>query len=298
MLSLRVTAKRLLPPILVDALRALRPEVSEPLRLPTGWETVSAGPLQGFQLRLCRSEDWACRMLDARYEPSAVAEISRHVGPGTVCYDVGAHFGYLSLVMARLSGSTIANALGHASQVRVVVCRGTSLGFLESTSRSRREARVAPTCELNPCGAPRNGERRPLCGICGLISREPLQPDDLHRVRAVNRGLAHRGPNGAGEFVETHVALSMRRLSVIDLTGGWQPLYNEDRSVALVANGEIYNYVELRRDLIARGHVFRSGSDCETIVHLYEEHGPACGDRRNGPDGRLLINNKKEYLDT
>ena len=67
--------------------------------------------------------------------------------------------------------------------------------------------------------------------------------------------------------------LAMRRLSIIDLTTGWQPLYNEDRSLALVCNGEIYNFVELRRDLEARGHRFATHSDCETILHLYEDHG-------------------------
>lgn len=85
--------------------------------------------------------------------------------------------------------------------------------------------------------------------------------------------LRHRGPDGEGEWITPHAAIGMRRLSIIDLTGGWQPLFNEDRTVALVANGEIYNHVELRRDLESRGHRFRTHSDCETIAHLYEEHG-------------------------
>src|SRR5688572_8433868 len=112
-----------------------------------------------------------------------------------------------------------------------------------------------------------------MCGIAGLVSRKPLTPEEIARVRTVNERLAHRGPDGAGEYLDDHVALAMRRLSIIDLSGGWQPLYNEDRSLALIANGEIYNFVELRRKLESQGHSFRSGSDCETILHLYEEHG-------------------------
>jgi asparagine synthase (glutamine-hydrolysing) len=90
------------------------------------------------------------------------------------------------------------------------------------------------------------------------------------------RALQHRGPDGEGEWSSDDVALGMRRLSIIDLEGGWQPLFNEDRNMVLVANGEIYNYIELRSDLQKRGHVFRTGSDCETIVHLYEEYGDKC----------------------
>ncbi len=90
------------------------------------------------------------------------------------------------------------------------------------------------------------------------------------------RTMRHRGPDGEGEYSSPQVSLAMRRLSIIDLEGGWQPLYNEDRSLVLVANGEIYNHVELRQELIGRGHHFRTGSDCETILHLYEEFGLEC----------------------
>ena len=115
-----------------------------------------------------------------------------------------------------------------------------------------------------------------MCGICGLVSRKGITSVELNQVKAVNRTLRHRGPDGAGEYHETHLALAMRRLSIIDLMGGWQPLYNEDRSLVLVANAEIYNFVELRAQLQARGHHFKTGSDCETIVHLYEEYGLDC----------------------
>ena len=112
-----------------------------------------------------------------------------------------------------------------------------------------------------------------MCGIAGLISRVPLSPAQTDKVDRVNSLLAHRGPDGEGSYANKHVKLAMRRLSIIDLKTGWQPLYNEDRSLVLIANGEVYNYVELRRDLEQRGHVFTTGGDCETILHLYEEYG-------------------------
>lgn len=115
-----------------------------------------------------------------------------------------------------------------------------------------------------------------MCGITGLISRARLSALQIESVRAVNRRLAHRGPDGEGYYAEDHLMLGMRRLSIIDLKTGWQPLYNEDRSAVLIANGEIYNYIELRKELQARGHVFTTGSDSETILHLYEEFGDDC----------------------
>jgi asparagine synthase (glutamine-hydrolysing) len=130
--------------------------------------------------------------------------------------------------------------------------------------------------EVMACRAPRGvrdaGSSR-MCGICGLVSERRLTGEDQGRVRVVCAAMFHRGPDGAGEMVTPQAMLAMRRLSIIDLSGGWQPLYNEDKTVAVVANGEVYNYVELRRDLEERGHVFTTGSDCETIVHAYEEWG-------------------------
>jgi asparagine synthase (glutamine-hydrolysing) len=114
-----------------------------------------------------------------------------------------------------------------------------------------------------------------MCGIAGVISRYPLSSVQTDQVRRIQGFLAHRGPDGAGWFGSEHVLLMMRRLSIIDLASGWQPLYNEDRSLALIANGEIYNFIELRRDLEASGHRFSTGSDCETILHLYEDFGAA-----------------------
>lgn len=115
-----------------------------------------------------------------------------------------------------------------------------------------------------------------MCGIAGIIAAEPLTPDHLSRVVDMSAVMVHRGPDGQGSFHDGPVALTMRRLSVIDLHGGQQPLFNEDGSLALIVNGEIYNHVELRDQLRSKGHRFRSGSDCEVIVHLYEQYGLDC----------------------
>jgi len=115
-----------------------------------------------------------------------------------------------------------------------------------------------------------------MCGISGIISGSGDTPEDLGRVASMSRALTHRGPDDSGAYGATHVALASRRLSIIDLGGGRQPLYNEDRTLALVANGEIYNHAELRRRLEARGHSFRTGSDCESILHAYAEYGADC----------------------
>ena len=135
-----------------------------------------------------------------------------------------------------------------------------------------------------------------MCGIAGIISKLPLNARQVASVRAVNERLSHRGPDGEGEYCGQHVMLAMRRLSIIDLGGGWQPLYNEDRSLALIANGEIYNFVELRKELEALGHRFTTGSDCETILHLYEEHGLDCVQHLRGMFAFALWDNQRRRL--
>lgn len=135
-----------------------------------------------------------------------------------------------------------------------------------------------------------------MCGIAGIIAREPLAPDALSRVTRMNERLVHRGPDGSGNFQDRHVALAMRRLSIIDLQGGEQPLYNEDGSLVLIANGEIYNFVELRDALRARGHQFRTGSDCEVIVHLYEECGQDCVRHLRGMFAFALWDRRRRVL--
>ena len=111
-----------------------------------------------------------------------------------------------------------------------------------------------------------------MCGICGLVQRDarPVASATLH---AMTDQLHHRGPDDAGYHTDAGVGLAMRRLKIIDIGGSDQPLYNEDRSVAVVFNGEIYNYKALRHDLTQHGHQFHTAGDGETIAHLYEQYG-------------------------
>jgi len=120
-----------------------------------------------------------------------------------------------------------------------------------------------------------------MCGIAGILGRDgrPVTADELSSMCAV---LAHRGPDDEGAYLGPGVGISMRRLSIIDLTTGHQPVSNEDGSVWVVLNGEIYNYRELRHALECRGHHFSTTSDTEVIVHLYEEQGPRCVEKLRG----------------
>src|ERR1700760_1878808 len=117
-----------------------------------------------------------------------------------------------------------------------------------------------------------------MCGICGIY--EPGRKTDITRavLKPMADTLYHRGPDDDGFYSGPGVGLAFRRLSIIDLAGGHQPLSNEDGTIWIAFNGEIYNYRELRPELEKRGHRFRTSSDTETIVHLYEEYGPACVD--------------------
>ena len=135
-----------------------------------------------------------------------------------------------------------------------------------------------------------------MCGICGMVSVHPLNPTQRDAVRRMNHGMVHRGPDGQGEHAHPRAHLAMRRLSIIDLQGGWQPLYNEDRSLVLVANGEIYNHVELRALLEDRGHAMRTGSDCETILHAYEEFGLDAVDHLRGMFAFALLDTRRQRL--
>ena len=112
-----------------------------------------------------------------------------------------------------------------------------------------------------------------MCGIAGFLKRH--EPADPSLVKAMCDRIRHRGPDDEGYYTKAGCALGMRRLSIIDLNTGHQPMCNEDASVWVVFNGEIYNYKDIRRDLIAQGHRFRTESDTEVLVHLYEEEGEA-----------------------
>ena len=132
-----------------------------------------------------------------------------------------------------------------------------------------------------------------MCGICGFVSASGWSADMLGRMNDV---IYCRGPDGEGALHTPQVGLAMRRLAIIDVDGGSQPVYNEDRSVAVVFNGEIYNFKALRARLQARGHEFRTHSDTEVIVHLYEEHGAELVRELDGMFAFALWDSKLETL--
>ena len=112
-----------------------------------------------------------------------------------------------------------------------------------------------------------------MCGIAGVLYGRPDRPAEPGLLKAMGDAIAHRGPDAEGFWSEPGVGLVHRRLSIIDLAGGDQPIANEDGTLQVVFNGEIYNYQTLRAGLEGRGHRFRTHSDTEVLVHLYEEHG-------------------------
>jgi asparagine synthase (glutamine-hydrolysing) len=121
-----------------------------------------------------------------------------------------------------------------------------------------------------------------VCGIAGFVSPAPAPGERRDILEAMCASMHHRGPDSGGAYVDGQIAIGMRRLSINDLQGGDQPLFNENRSMALVCNGEIYNSPELRATLREKGHRFATRSDCEVIVHGYEQWGSAVVDRLNG----------------
>ena len=134
-----------------------------------------------------------------------------------------------------------------------------------------------------------------MCGIAGILNFDgrPVRPEDLRRM---TDRMLQRGPDDEGFFAEGSVGIGMRRLSIIDLAGGHQPIANEDGTLWIVMNGEIYNHVELRADLKARGHVFKTFSDTEVILHLYEEKGVQALDDLNGMFGFALWDGRRRAL--
>ncbi|HEV7396903.1 MAG TPA: asparagine synthase (glutamine-hydrolyzing) [Pyrinomonadaceae bacterium] len=138
-----------------------------------------------------------------------------------------------------------------------------------------------------------------MCGITGwanLDPRTPPQKGAKELLHAMCERMVHRGPDGEGLMVGTGIALGMRRLAIIDLITGEQPAYNEDHSVSVILNGEIYNYRELRQDLERRGHTFRSESDTEVLPHLYEEYGKEMVQHLNGMFAFALWDAKRRRL--
>ena len=135
-----------------------------------------------------------------------------------------------------------------------------------------------------------------MCGIAGIINLETQPPPRQGELEAMLAPLHHRGPDGTGTKLFDAVGLAHARLSIIDLAGGAQPIHNEDGTVWVVFNGEIFNYVELRADLEKAGHRFYTHSDTEVLVHLYEERGLAFADALNGQFAIALYDTRVQRL--
>ena len=132
-----------------------------------------------------------------------------------------------------------------------------------------------------------------MCGFTGFIGHTNNAFDVLTEMMDT---IIHRGPDSSGEFIEDEVALGFRRLSIIDLEAGSQPIYNEDESIVLIFNGEIYNYIELREELIAQGHIFQTHTDSEVIIHGYEEYGKGLVEKLRGMFAFVIWNRKEKKL--
>ena len=136
-----------------------------------------------------------------------------------------------------------------------------------------------------------------MCGICGIVYHDPSRPASEELVHSMNNSIHHRGPDDSGVYINGNAGLGFRRLAIIDLSpSGHQPMTNEDGSVWIVFNGEIYNYQELREELIAKGHKFHSRTDTETILHLWEEEGERCVERLRGMFAFALWDSKQKSL--
>jgi len=137
-----------------------------------------------------------------------------------------------------------------------------------------------------------------MCGIAGLLNLEPGPIPSRKLLQSMADKLRHRGPDGTGFYSDQHIGLAHTRLSIIDLATGGQPIHNEDKTVWVIFNGEIFNYIELRAELEKTGHRFYTQSDTEVLVHLYEEYGPAFVDYLNGQFAIALwdIPNRTLYL--
>jgi len=135
-----------------------------------------------------------------------------------------------------------------------------------------------------------------MCGICGIVQAKNETPIPNSLLRAMCQTIVHRGPDDEGIFIEKKAALGTRRLSIIDVEGGHQPLSNEDGSIWIAHNGEVYNFPELRKELISRGHTFSTRTDTETIIHCYEEWGDTFVNKLRGMFVFALWDRRKERL--
>jgi asparagine synthase (glutamine-hydrolysing) len=135
-----------------------------------------------------------------------------------------------------------------------------------------------------------------MCGICGKLEFDPEARVAPRVLKSMADAIAHRGPDDEGFYIKDRIGLGFRRLSIIDLSGGHQPLSNENDSIWIVFNGEIYNYQELRAELVAQGHIFKTKSDTEVIVHLYEQYGRDCVQKLRGMFGFAIWDSVNQTL--
>ena len=135
-----------------------------------------------------------------------------------------------------------------------------------------------------------------MCGIAGYFHFDKNQTASFEKIQKMTDIILHRGPDGEGFFIKNNIALGHRRLSIIDLNTGHQPMYNEDKTIVVVFNGEIYNFIELREELKALGHVFQTRSDTEVLIHAYEQWGINCQQKFNGCWSFALWDENKKQL--
>jgi len=135
-----------------------------------------------------------------------------------------------------------------------------------------------------------------MCGICGIFEYDRRTDISAEIVHKMNQSMIHRGPDDGGVFVGAGIGLGHRRLSIIDLAGGHQPMSNEDGAIWVLLNGEIYNYPELRAELLQRGHVFKTRSDTEAIVHAYEDYAEGCFSKLRGMFSIALWDSRQRKL--
>jgi len=135
-----------------------------------------------------------------------------------------------------------------------------------------------------------------MCGICGKLNFDKNKDIDKGIIKIMCDTLVHRGPDDAGYYVDKNIGIGMRRLSIIDLNTGHQPISNEDGKIWIVFNGEIYNYKILRSELVNRGHRFKTISDTEAIIHLYEDYGVDCLKHLRGMFAFALWDIERERL--
>jgi len=135
-----------------------------------------------------------------------------------------------------------------------------------------------------------------VCGICGVFDMEGKKRTDEAVIKKMTDTLFHRGPDGKQHYLQGNLGFGFTRLSIIDLEGGMQPLFNEDKSVVVICNGEIFNYIELREELMAKGHRFRTKTDIEVLVHLYEEHGTEFLNQLNAQFSFAIFDFKKQQI--